>query len=49
MFPMAAYFLFDVRHIHDQDLLAKYRQQVFATVERFGGRYRVLGGPVEME
>jgi len=44
---MAAFFFFDVRHIRDQDLLAEYRQQVFATVERFGGRYRVLGGPVE--
>lgn len=45
---MSAYYFFDVRHIHDQDALAEYRQQVFATVERFGGRYRVLGGPVDV-
>jgi len=44
---MAAFFFFDVRQIHDPDLLGEYRQRVFATVERFGGRYRVLGGPVE--
>lgn len=45
---MAAFFFFDVRHIRDQDLLAEYRQRVFETVERFGGLYRVLGGPVEI-
>lgn len=44
---MPAYFFFDVREILDQDKLASYRSQVFATVERHGGRYRVLGGPFE--
>lgn len=41
---MAAFVFFDVREIRDPDLLAAYRSQVFATVEQFGGRYRVLGG-----
>jgi len=45
---MTAFFLFDVRHIRDEDTLAEYRRQVFETVERFGGRYRVLGGPFEV-
>lgn len=40
---MAAFVFFDVREIKDQDLLGAYRQKVFDTVERFGGRYRVLG------
>jgi uncharacterized protein (DUF1330 family) len=41
---MAAFVFFDVKEIRDPDLLARYRSQVFATVEQFGGRYRVLGG-----
>jgi uncharacterized protein (DUF1330 family) len=44
---MPAYFLFDVREILDQDKVASYRSKVFATVEQYGGRYRVLGGPFE--
>ena len=44
---MSAYFFFDVRHICDQQKLSEYRSQVFASVERFDGRYRVLGGSLE--
>ncbi len=42
---MTAYALFDVHEIHDADKAADYRGQVFATVEAFGGTYRILGGP----
>lgn len=41
---MSAFVFFDVREIRDQELLGDYRSKVFATVEHFGGRYRVLGG-----
>lgn len=41
---MPAYCLFDVREIKDREKLADYRSKVFATVEQYGGRYRVLGG-----
>lgn len=41
---MAAFVFFDVKHVRDPDLLARYRSKVFETVERCGGRYRVLGG-----
>jgi len=41
---MAAYCFFDVRKITDKDKAAAYRSRVFATVERYGGRYLVLGG-----
>lgn len=44
---MTAYFVFDVREIRDGDKAAEYRSQVFDTVEQHGGRYLVLGGPVE--
>jgi len=40
---MAAFVFFDVREIHDPDLLSAYRGKVFQTVEQFGGRYLVLG------
>ena len=45
---MAAYFMFDVREIKDAERTSQYRNQVFATVERFGGRYLALGGPFEV-
>lgn len=41
---MAAFVFFDVKQVRDPDLLATYRSKVFETVERYGGRYRVLGG-----
>ncbi|WP_171060787.1 DUF1330 domain-containing protein [Poseidonocella sp. HB161398] len=44
---MSGFMFFDVREIRDADLLAEYRAGVFATVEAFGGRYRVLGGMEE--
>ena len=44
---MTAYFLFDVHEIRDPERAAEYRGQVFATVESFGGTYRILGGHLE--
>jgi uncharacterized protein (DUF1330 family) len=41
---MPAYFLFDVREINDEPKMAEYRSKVFSVVERFGGKYRVVGG-----
>lgn len=41
---MPAYCFFDVREIKDREKLADYRGKVFATVEQYGGHYRVLGG-----
>ena len=45
---MAAYFMFDVREIKDAEKISRYRDQVFATVEQFDGRYLALGGPFEI-
>ena len=45
---MSAYCFFDVREITDREKLAEYRHQVFATVERYGGRYLALGGPFDL-
>lgn len=44
---MAAYFFFDVHEIRDPEKAADYRSRVFATVETFGGTYRILGGQYE--
>ena len=41
---MPAYCFFDVLKITDEDKLEEYRAQVFATVEKYKGRYVVLGG-----
>lgn len=41
---MAAYCFFDILEFTDQDKMAKYRAGVAATVEKYGGRYLVLGG-----
>ena len=44
---MAAYALFDNLNVIDPDGLAEYRSKVKRTVERYGGRYVVLGGEWE--
>src|SRR3712207_3158365 len=44
---MAAYAFFDNLTITDPDGLAKYRAQVRPVVERYGGRYVVVGGEWE--
>jgi uncharacterized protein (DUF1330 family) len=42
---MAAYCLWDVREIHDQEALDEYVRRVPPTVEAYGGEYVVVGGP----
>lgn len=44
---MSAYCFFDVRRITDPDKVVEYRTRVAATVEQYGGRYLVLGGPFD--
>lgn len=41
---MSAFFLFDNLEVRDPDKLAQYARDVAPVVERYGGRYRVLGG-----
>ena len=45
---MPAYFLVDIREIKDPVKMERYRAQVSPVVEKFGGRYLVVGGPLEM-
>jgi uncharacterized protein (DUF1330 family) len=45
---MSAYCIFDIREIVDREKMAKYREGVAPTVERFGGRYLALGGPFDV-
>jgi uncharacterized protein (DUF1330 family) len=45
---MSAYFLVDIREIKDAARMDEYRSRVAPTVEKFGGRYLVRGGPFEV-
>ena len=45
---MAAYFLVDVREIKDAAKMEDYRARINPIVERFGGRYVVIGGPFQV-
>lgn len=45
---MAAYFLVDIREIKDAARMEEYRAKVGAIVEKFGGRYLVIGGPFQV-
>jgi len=45
---MPAYFLVDIREIKDAAKMDEYRSRVAPTVEKFGGRYLVRGGPSEV-
>ena len=45
---MSAYCVFDIREIVDRAKMQKYREGVAASVAQFGGRYLVLGGPIEV-
>ena len=44
---MSAFFLFQNLGVVDARAYDEYRRLVPATVEQYGGRYRVLGGAVE--
>jgi uncharacterized protein (DUF1330 family) len=41
---MSAYFIFDNLTVNDQDRLAQYAKDVAPVVEKYGGRYLVVGG-----
>ncbi|RDV00813.1 DUF1330 domain-containing protein [Trinickia dinghuensis] len=41
---MAAYAIFDI-DVHDAQLYGEYRQLAAPSVEQYGGRYIVRGGP----
>lgn len=44
---MASYFFFDVVGVKDQKKMEKYRSGVLATVDKYEGRYILIGGPLE--
>ena len=45
---MAAYCFFDILEFTDQDKMEKYRAGVLETVEKYQGRYLVLGGKCDV-
>lgn len=45
---MPAYFWVDIREINDAAKMEDYRRRVRSVVEKFGGRYLVVGGPFEV-
>ncbi len=45
---MAAYYLVDVREVKDAATMEEYKARVTPVVEKFGGRYVVIGGPCEV-
>ncbi len=45
---MPAYFLFDIREVKDPAKMEEYKTSVAPVVEKFGGRYVVIGGPFEV-
>ena len=42
---MPAYFLVDTREVKDAAKMEVYKARVTPVVEKFGGRYLVIGGP----
>src|SRR5687767_15067429 len=44
---MSAYFLVNITEVTDQAKMEQYRAGVLATVKRFGGQYRTIGGQAE--
>jgi len=45
---MPAYFLVDIREVKDVAKMEEYKARVTPVVEKFGGRYLVIGGPFEV-
>ncbi len=45
---MPAYVIADITAIKDPEIYAQYRAQVLATVTKYGGRFVVRGGAVEV-
>ena len=46
---MAGYFFVDVREIKDPAKLEEYRGRVLATVEKYEGRYLIVGGKCDVK
>ena len=45
---MSAYYLVDIREIKDERKMQLYRARITPVIEQFGGRYLVIGGPVQV-
>lgn len=45
---MPAYYIVDVREVRDPAKMEQYKVRVGPVVEKFGGRYLVIGGPFEV-
>ena len=45
---MSAYYLVDIREIKDDRKMQLYRARITPVIEQFGGRYLVIGGPVQV-
>jgi len=45
---MPAYYLVDVREVKDSAKMQDYRARINPVVERFGGRFVLTGGPVQV-
>lgn len=46
---MAAYCYFDIRRVRDEVAMQEYREKVLHTVDQFGGRYVIIGGPFSVK
>ena len=44
---MAAYCYFDVLKILDEDKMAEYKEKALAIVNKYSGRYIVIGGQID--
>jgi uncharacterized protein (DUF1330 family) len=45
---MPAHYFVDIREVKDPAKMGEYRASVSPVVEKFGGRYLVIGGPCEV-
>lgn len=45
---MPAYYMVDIREIKDSAKMQDYRARISPVVEKFGGRYIVIGGTVQV-
>ncbi len=45
---MAAYLVGDIIGVRDPDSFGEYREKVGATIEQYGGQFRVVGGTVNV-
>ncbi|MCC7464799.1 MAG: DUF1330 domain-containing protein [Saprospiraceae bacterium] len=45
---MATFCYFDVLKIHDEHAMKVYRELVLNTVDQYGGRYIMVGGPFQV-